>query len=405
MAEGLDIGTVDPRILALLGLMTSSSAGTNLNVLQDFAGDASFGLPLSTTLGTLPFEYLQSVVEGSEYQPLEAGFQAQETFDLYSGDEVLAPLLQAIDAGADPSQVIAEQKATVQENAELSQDQKKAANYRLDGYLSVLETFQKQLSADTELAEQVESGDVIQRDGRFFQRVPEATRRANLASQYGISGPLADLEMYGPSASTVERRDAATAAAEKFLEDQASERRGRLFELGDEYSRGVSAEEKRMERERAVQQARELAETQRRRDVLAEMGREPAGPDAFQTFPQARNVLDPTTVAAMAGMAQSRKPTQMSQQEFDRRSAQIAAENRAAETQAQERYQKMLAEASKIGEGEKTAAETYLENQQRLLSLLATPAPEAPKVTGTVRRPQVSLSSGQIGSIVGAITR
>jgi hypothetical protein len=403
MAEELDIGTVDPRILALLGLMTSSSAGTNLNVLQDFAGDASFGLPLSTTLGTLPFEYLQSVVEGSEYQPFEAGFQAQETFDLYSGDEVLAPLLQAVDAGADPSQVIAEQKATVQENAELSADQKKAANYRLDGYLSVLETFQKQLSADTELAERVESGDVIQRDGRFLERVPEATRRANLASQYGISGPLADLEMYGPSASTQERRDAATAAAEKFLEDQASERRGRVFELGDEYSRGVSAEEKRMERERAVQQARELAETQRRREQIAD--RQPAGPDAFQLMPQKRNVLDPNTVAAMAGMAQSRKPTQMSQQEFDRRSAQIRAENRAAETQAQERYQQMLTEASKIGEGEKTAAETYLENQQRLLSLLATPEPEEKKVTGTVRRPQVRLSSNQIGSIVGAITR
>lgn len=404
MAEELDIGTVDPRILALLGLMTSSSAGTNLNVLQDFGGEASFGLPLSTQLGTLPFEYLQSVVQGSEYQPLEAGLQAQETYDLYSGDEVLAPLLQAIDAGADPNQVIAEQKAVIQENSELSSDQKKAANYRLDGYLSVLETFKSQLDADSRLAERIESGDVIQRDGQFFERVDEATRRSNLASQYGISGPLADLEMYGPSASTQERRDAATAAAEKFLADREADFRQRTFALGDEYSDGVSAAEKRTEIERAVQQARDMAETQRRRDVLVEMGREPAGPDAFQTFPQARNVLDPTTVAAMAGMAQSRKPTQMSQQEYERRQSQINADVRKERTQAQEEYQKMLTEASKIGAGEKTAAETYLENQNKLLALLATPQPEAPKAVA-VSRPKVRLSSDQIGSIVGAITR
>ena len=159
-----------------------------------------------------------------------------------------------------------------------------------------------------------------------------------------------------------------------------------------------------MERERAVQQARDMAETQRRRDVLVEMGREPAGPDAFQTFPQARNVLDPTTVAAMAGMAQSRKPTQMSQQEYDRRQAQINADVRKERAQAQEESQKMLTEASKIGAGEKTAAETYLENQHKLLALLATPEPEAPKATA-VSRPKVRLSSDQIGSIVGAITR
>jgi hypothetical protein len=399
----LEIGTLDPRILALLGLMTSSSAGTNLNVLQDVGSDASFGLPLSTVLGTLPFEYLQSIVEGSEFASAPvAGFKAPATFDLYSGDEVLAPLMEAVDMGADPDQLIAEEKARVTE-ADLTPVEKDAAKLRLDGYLSVLKMFQTDIEDDKELLKRIDDGDVVQRDGQFFERVPESERLSTLRTDYGITGPLADLSMYDPSQATQERRDAATAAAEKFLADREADFARRSYALGDEFSDGVSAAEKRMEIDRAVQQARDMAETQRRREALGD--RQPPAPDAFQTFPQARNVLDPTTVAAMAGMYQSRKPTQMSQQEYDRRQAQINADVRNERTQAQSEYEKMLEDASKIGAGEKTAAERYLENQQRILTALSTPPPEQPKSSGVAARRQIRLPSGEIDRIIGSLVR
>jgi hypothetical protein len=52
-----------------------------------------------------------------------------------------------------------------------------------------------------------------------------------------------------------------------------------------------------------------------------------------------RNVLDAETVAAMAGMYNSRKPTQMSQQEYDRRQSEIDTDfaDRIDQTKVQER--------------------------------------------------------------------
>jgi hypothetical protein len=436
MAEGMDIGAVDPALLALLDLMTSTSAGTNLNTAQDLFSGGSFSLPLSTSLGTLPFDYMQEVVLGSQYgSPVAAPTQAADIYDEYRDHPLLGQLLESVNDGMLPEQVIAEYKAELYNNAELTNDQRKAKEFELDGALATLKIFDQSLREGEAFANRVALGDVVERDGQFFEVVPEATRRANLQSQYGITGPLADLSMYGPSAETVAARDAAVSAADQFSRDRAQSRQDQLLRLGQEYKVGVPQAEKDQDLRNALATAARLraentssspaqsgaqsavAQSNGMPDGYNEWGVPTGVPESYRQDPMVRlaqdsaaastpsrkrNVLDDTTIAAMAGIANSRKPTQMSQGQYDSRVAEIDAGRDADRAE----YDRMVADASKIGAGEVSPAQRYLEGQRALLAALATPQkePEEPKVV-SVPRPKVRLSSDQIRSIVGAIAR
>lgn len=372
-----DVLTDVQRANAIAAYLNSKGASGRVSALENLTG-TSDDLLLQFLMGNVDDQYLADRVFEAFYDPytMTGDLPVRQQMMAADGIGVVgerlglnADSVEAVLAEMRSQRITPNAANTAFQVLSRSVEYKKDDGGEFQADLAALEQllteFADGVVAEQQFVEDIRSGDVAFVDMRTFQevepefdesgnlvnpsnvhvlsRVDPADARAELA-KVGLEGVFADPDIYRGVADRNDLARAGEIGDERMrMQNEVAAlqelQRQQTFALGDEFGRGVPAAEKQMEIDRAVNQARDLGEIQRRRDVLVEMGREPASQDAFQLFPEERNVLDAETVAAMAGMYNSRKPTQMSQQEYDRRQSEIDTDfaDRIDQTKVQER--------------------------------------------------------------------
>lgn len=420
MADGIDIG--DPQLLALLASAMSGTANTNLNVLGNLLGDGSTALPLSVLLGTSNVDSLAGAVDAASYRPVEAAtLQAMDyesTLQNFAGDPETTAALQAVESGIPPETYVALQKAEIAGIEGITDEQRTAENFRIDALKPVLEVYKNQLDAYASFQGKLATGEVVERDGTFYQSMSPADRQAELSKQ-GIYGALADPSMYQSPQAT------ALAAAERFLQQSGQQETAQKNQIWDQQVAGTRI---------TPEQARQLTQlANKSSNTFGNSGIEPdpkrpwykklfdaiSAPETIgaqsppsdpdQMVPSGghpkivwqRNELSPEERSARAGMYLG--------QQNARAAAEAAKPQLSALEQLkldnQKKYGDLLSQAASASTTR--PAESYIANQSALLSALAggSGSGGGSGGGGGVAAPKIRLDQDTIQRIVGALSR
>ena len=415
MDETIDIGN-DALLQFLLGGMTSSSPNTNLTVLQNLLTGDSVGLPLSVLLGTQNVNELASIVNDSQYGTQVGADQLQamdfaQTEAQFAGDPEISLALEAVKAGVPPETYVMQQKAEVAA-LDLNDNERTSENFRLDALKPVLEVYKNQLDAYTAFQGKVANGEIVDRDGSFFNAMSDAERRAALDSQ-GITGALANPDMY--VSPLLKALNDAEAFKVSGAQSEAAKAKDASFDTLAQNTRITKAQE-----DQIAQLAKKVA---RQPEITL-----PENPSFFQRVagwfngqtrdnPTAdstilagaaggpvnvpnRSTLDPEEIAARAGMYYGNKNAYEAQN--TRKQAQSDLETLKLDNAR--RYGEMLTAAE--GQSSRTPAEDYIANQSSLLSALTRGSGSGGGGGGGYYKPpKITLDQDTIASIVSSLVR
>jgi len=413
---GIDLG--DPQVLALIAAAMSGTPNTNLNVLGNLLGDGSTALPLSVLLGTSNVDSLAGAVDSASYRPVEAAtLQAMDyesTLQNFAGDPETTAALRAIESGIPPETYVALQKAEIAGIEGITDEQRTAENFRIDALKPVLDVYKNQLDAYSSFQGKLATGEVVERDGTFYQSVSPADRQAELSKQ-GIYGALADPSMYQSPQAT------ALAAAERFLKDAGQQETAQKNQIWDQQVAGT-----RITKQQDADLARVAANAARQREVTL-----PENPSFMQRVAgwfngQTRQspTADSTILAGAAGgPVNAPYRSGMSAEEASARAgmylgqqnARAAAEAAKPQLSAleqlkldnQKKYGDLLSQAASASTTR--PAESYIANQSALLSALAggggSGSGSGSGSGGGSSGPKIRLDQDTINRIVGALAR
>lgn len=360
-----DVLTDAQRANAIAAYLNSKGASGRVSALENLTG-TSDDLLLQFLMGNVDDQYLADRVFEAFYDPYTMTGDLPERQQMMAADgigvvgerlglnadSVEAVLMGMRSQGITPNaantafQVLSRSVDYKDDDGEFQAD--------LAALEQLLTEFADGVVAEQQFVKDIRSGDVAFVDMRTYQEVePEFDESGNLVNpsnvhvlsrvdpadaraeleKVGLEGRFADPDIYRGVADPNDLARAGEIGDERMrMQNEVAAlqelQRQQTFALGDEFGRGVPAAEKQMEIDRAVNQVPVL-ERDGARSSLPNQRAGDAG----------RNVLDAETVAAMAGMYNSRKPTQMSQQEYDRRQSEIDTDfaGRIDQTKVQER--------------------------------------------------------------------
>ena len=353
------------RANAIAAYLNSKGASGRVSALENLTG-TSDDLLLQFLMGNVDDQYLADRVFEAFYDPytMTGDLPVRQQMMAADGIGVVGERL-GLNADSVEAVLTGMRSQGITPNAANTAFQvlSRSIDYRdddgeFDADLAALEQllteFADGVVAEQQFAEDIRSGDVAFVDTRTYQEVePEFDESGNLLNpsnvqvmsrvdpadaraeleKVGLEGVFADPDIYRGVADRNDLARAGEIGDERMrMQNEVAAlqelQRQQTFALGDEFGRGVPAAEKQMEIDRAVSQV----------PVLERAGARSSFPNQ-RAGDAGRNVLDAETVAAMAGMYNSRKPTQMSQQEYDRRQSEIDTDfaDRIDQTKVQER--------------------------------------------------------------------
>lgn len=414
--ETMDIGN-DAMLQFLLGGMTSSSPSVNLGVLGSLLTGDSVGLPLSVLLGTSNIGDLASIVNNSQYGT-QVGADVLQAMDYsqteaqFAGDPEISLALEAVKAGIPPETYVMQQKAEVAAMEDLSDAQRTSENFRLDALKPVLDVYRNQLDAYTAFQGKVANGEIVDRDGTFFNAMSDADRRAALEAQ-GVTGALANPSMYvSPLQRSLQEaqnfqssaQQAENTQAQKASFDQLVDR----TRITDAQNNQIEQLVKRSQRQPETTLPEDPSFWQRfagwfngqTRDNPTADSTVLAGAAGGPVNVPNRPKIDPDEIAARAGMYYGNKNAYEAQ--VQRKQAQSDLDTMQLDNAR--RYSEMLKAAE--GQSSRTPAEDYIATQSSLLSALARGSGGGGGGGGgTYRPPKITLDQQTIDSIISSIAR
>lgn len=241
MAETVDLTggglQLDPNILLLLQALTSNSPSTNQNFAQDLFSPQANSYALGAFLGLQDMSELEQAVMAAAYTPVpdsvytNMDYESLENQAVSSGDEVLLDAFARIKAGASPEEITNELKSTylaTNEQVKPSSREYKAFELGVEAKKGVLEEYQSRWDSFLDFNDQVQRGEIVQREGRDFFVTSEGDRNSELADK-GIYGVLANPDSY------VTERDRQLQAAQEFLAQSQKEEATKRNELFDQF--------------------------------------------------------------------------------------------------------------------------------------------------------------------------